>query len=96
MMINAIQIALSGLHTASKKAEEAAGNIASTTLSATPSEAQTVIPPLARTYVSDEINLAEEFVNLTTASFAYEASLKTIEIASSMQDELLKSFDRKL
>lgn len=41
------------------------------------------------------VDLAEEAVNLKIAGFAYKASLSVIKTASAMEDELLRSFDKK-
>ncbi len=42
-----------------------------------------------------KVDLASEIVNLDIAKIAYKANALTIKTASEMQDELLKSFDRK-
>lgn len=41
------------------------------------------------------VNLVEETVNLSRAETAYKANLTILRTADDMQDELLKSFDRK-
>lgn len=41
------------------------------------------------------VNLAEEAVNMTLAKTAYKANLKTIQTAADMQDEMIKTLDRK-
>lgn len=136
-MINAIQIALSGLNAASRKVDAAASNIANmttsgaldpadgpapcqavttaqSTVSGTDGEAlgveSRVVPtnrPFVPAYDPDspfanadgligapDVNLAEEAVNLQIASTTYKANLKTIQVASDMQDALLDMFDR--
>lgn len=42
------------------------------------------------------VDIAEEAVNLMTAEASYQASLKTIEVATEMQKELLDSVDREV
>lgn len=42
------------------------------------------------------VNLAEDIVNLKQAALAYKANIKTIEIASDMQDELLDAIDKNI
>ena len=44
---------------------------------------------------SPDIDLAEEAVNLQIASHSYKANVKTLNVASEMQDALLNMFDRK-
>ncbi len=41
------------------------------------------------------VDLAEEIVNMQIASNTYKANVKTIQVASDMQDALLNMFDRK-
>ena len=132
-MVNAINIAVSGLQAASKKMEAAASNIANaqttgslTEGSAPPYAAQTVIqesaggqgvkaeivrkdPPFTPAYdpgsaLADgegrvgapSVDLAEEAVRLTLAQNSYKASLSVMETASSMENEMLRVFDRKV
>lgn len=133
-MINAIQIALSGMAAASRKVEASASNIANMTTGGAldpatgpaPYQALTttqtsngvdagvrsdIIPtnrPVVAAYAPDSpfanqdgligvpnTNLVEDIVNLQIASTSYEASAKTIAVASDMQDALLDMFDRK-
>jgi len=138
-MINAIQIALSGLMASSRKVEAGASNIANvstagaldpadgpapynalttTQSTITGAEGQSlgvradVVPtnrPFVPAYDPDSpfanadgligapnVNLAEEIVNMQIASNTYKANVKTIQIASDMQDALLDMFDRKV
>ena len=44
----------------------------------------------------DSVSLSDEAIDLMTARTAYKASAITIRAAQSMQDDLLKSFDRKV
>ncbi|MDB5491236.1 MAG: hypothetical protein JWO78_1085 [Micavibrio sp.] len=132
-MINAIQIALSGLNAAKTKADTVASNIANTrtegaldpangpapygTLTTTQSAqgnggvSVTVVPtvkPYVPAYNPDSpfanadgqvgvpnTDYAAEFVNLQIASTSYKANVKTIQISSDMQKDLLAIFDKK-
>ena len=136
-MINAIQIALSGLFSASKRVEASASNIANMTTAgsiddpdnapyaALTTSSQTISDakgqaigvktdivrknvPFVPAYAPDSpfanedgiigapnVDLAEEAVNLNLAKTAYKASLAVMKTADEMQDELLKSLDKK-
>lgn len=137
-MINAIQIALSGLNAASRKVDTAAANIANVTTAGAldpadgpaPYQAQTTVQtsvtgdngeplgvrsdtvptgrPFVTAYAPDspfansegligapDVDLATEIVNLQIGSAVYKANLKTIQVASEMQTEMLNMFDRR-
>lgn len=79
-MIGAISTAISGLTAASKKAEEAAVNIATAT---TPENI-------------DKVDLSEEAINLKIAEVAYKANVATVKAAEEMSDELMRMFDEKV
>lgn len=133
-MINAIQIALSGLEAASKKVQASASNIANsrtqgaldpadgpspyseltTTQTANPaggveSEIVTTNKPFVPSYDpsspfanseglvgAPSSNLAGDIVNLQIASTSYKANLKTIQVASDLQKDLLNIVNRKV
>lgn len=79
-MIGAITTAITGLTAASKKAEEAAVNIATAT---TPENI-------------DRVDLSEEAVNLKIAETTYKANVATIKAAEEMNDELMRLFDERV
>ena len=132
-MINAIQIALSGLNAAKTRADVSASNIANaqtdgaldpadgpapyntltTTQSAQAGGGVTVeVVPTSKPYVTayspdspfanadgqvgaPNTDYATEFVNLQIASTSYKANVKSIQVASDMQKDLLAIFDKK-
>lgn len=132
-MINAIQIALSGLNAAKTRADTSASNIANaqtegaldpangpppystltTTQSAQANGGVSVgVVPTGKPYVTvyspdspfanaqgqvgaPNTDYATEFVNLQVASTSYKANLKTIQVSSDMQKDLLSIFDKK-
>ncbi len=79
-MIGAISTAVSGLMAASKKAEQAAVNIATAT---TPENI-------------DKVELSEEAVNLKIAETTYKANIATIKAADEMNDALMRVFDERV
>ncbi len=79
-MIGAISTAVSGLMAASKKAEQAAVNIATAT---TPENI-------------DKVELSEEAVNLKIAETTYKANIATIKAADEMNDALMRMFDERV
>lgn len=79
-MIGAIGIALSALTSATKKAEEAATNIAT---------APADFVEKTGTIVSDTIDISEEAVNLMMAETEFKANAAVIRAVSDMQDELI-------
>ena len=132
-MINALQTALSGLFSASKRVEASASNIANLTTGGSlepsgkaPYSAVTTVSettgyggvktdivrkntPFVPAYDPDSpfanadgiigvpnVDLAEEAVNMITAKTAYKANIAVIKTVDDMQDELLKSLDRKV
>lgn len=132
-MINAIQIALSGLNAAKTKADVSASNIANaqtegaldpangpapySALSTLQSAQQgggvdTRVVPTNKLYVpsyspdspfanaqglvgAPNVDYATEFVNLQVASTSYKANVKSIQVQSDMQKNLLAIFDKK-
>lgn len=81
-MIGAIGIALSGMTSATKKAEEAATNIARMPVGLTDKDGHAV---------TDTIDLSEEAVKLMMAETEFKANAAVIRTASDMQDELIDS-----
>lgn len=96
-MINAIQIAVSGLNAASRRADTAASNIANAATTSIPEPAgdagSTGSAPANRPYISDT-DLITDIMNLKMASTTYKANAKVIDVATDMQDSLLSVFDR--
>jgi len=132
-MINAIQIALSGMNAAKTRADTSASNIANaqtegaldpangpapySTLTTTQSTqagggVNVDVVPTSKPYVTayspdspfanadgqvgtPNTDYATEFVNLQVASTSYKANIKSIQVASDMQKDLLAIFDKK-
>lgn len=106
-MINAIQIALTGLARASNAVDVSARNIAQTGTASAPAallageEQDAGTPPVPAGNESliggtTEPDLVTDIVNMKQASTAYKANLGVIRTADAMQDELLSIFDRKI
>jgi flagellar hook protein FlgE len=83
-MVSAIDTALSGLNTASRKVGQAANNIANMTT------------PGYTTETGDNVELSQEAVNMMVGEAAYKANLKVIQTTSDMDKDLLKLFDKKI
>lgn len=83
-MINTISLALSGLHAASRKVEEAAGNIA---------RYGTDIPQASG---KPETDLATETVNMTIGKTTYKANAMVMQTATDMEKELGRLFDERV
>jgi len=80
-MIGAIHTALSGLASATKKAGEAATNIATAPANVVKNEDSEVI--------SDVVDLSGEVVNLMMAKTEFKANAAVIRVVSDMHDELI-------
>lgn len=100
-MINAIDTALTGLHSASREINRSAANIVRGTSLSASSQSQptqnTDIPsttPQNITAIQD-IDVAAEIVNIKLAEISYKANLSVIETAGDLFDELLSAFDNK-
>lgn len=79
-MINSIGIALGGLAAATKKVGESAFKIAN----------------LQTPGIGENVDLAEEAVNLQISKTAYKANIATIKASEEMSDELLHIFDERV
>ncbi len=79
-MINAIGIALGGLAAATKRVEDSAVKIANVQ---TPG-------------IGENVDLAQELVNLKIGETVFKANLATIKTADAMSDELFHIFDEKV
>ena len=79
-MVNGINAALNGLNLASQKAGQAANNIANVT---TPG-------------IGENVNLAEEAINLNVAKLAFKANAATLRVNQELSEELLRIFDEEI
>jgi flagellar hook protein FlgE len=82
-MVSAIDNALTGLNSASRKVGQAAQNIANVTT------------PDYKTETGDTVELSTEAVNLIVGKTAYKANVAVLNVASEMDDALLSIIDKK-
>ena len=103
-MINTINIALSGLYANSKRIEASASNIANaSTKDYTPVDAkQTPVENggvkadiVPRSAPFDNVDFAEEAVNIKVASNLYKANIAVIKTTDALYDDLIDTLSKK-